>query len=410
MESSNRMNSAGTSRRAATGPRMVVGITSPQTGLVMVERLIGLRAAGFDVTLVSAPGELLIQTGRRAGVKTRAIPMKREIALFADTLSLFRLWRMLGRVKPVIAEFSTPKAGLLGSIAGWLRGVPVRVYLLRGLKLEMSLGWKLRILLAAERLAAGCADVVVCNSESLRAKALEFGIAPASKLIVLGEGSSHGVDVERFSPGKSEIRARLGIDKKTPVVGFVGRLTRDKGVPELMEAFEGILKAEPEARLLLVGWFDEAEDALDQAVREKIRRHPRIDCTGMVADTAPYYKAMDMLVLPTWREGFPNVVLEAAATELPVVTTLSTGARDAVIPEVTGFLVPPGYPEALTEAVLKLMRDPRRRVEMGRAGRRWVLEHFADARVVGLAARFYRELLEARSFAGHGAGEVEMAP
>ena len=304
---------------------------------------------------------------------------------------------MLRRNKPDLTEFSTPKAGLLGTVAAMLCGVPVRVYLLRGLKLETASGLKRRLLLAMERLAAACAHVVVCNSESLRAEALALGIAPAAKLHVLGDGSSHGVDVERFSPGQSDVRAKLGISQSAPVLGFVGRLTRDKGVPELVEAFETILTTEPEAHLLLVGWFDAADDALDERLRARIVNHPRIHYTGLVADAAPYYRAMDVMVLPTWREGFPNVVLEAAASAIPVVTTLSTGSRDAVVPEVTGLLIPPGYPEALREAILKLIRNPRHCRRMGQAARAWVIEHYVNERVVGFTVQFYRGLLGSRA-------------
>jgi glycosyltransferase involved in cell wall biosynthesis len=353
-----------------------------------------MRELGFRVTLVSGPGELLDQTALSEGVETIAIPMNRTISPFADAVSLVRMWRMLRRVKPDLTEFSTPKAGLLGTVAAWLSGVPVRVYLLRGLKLETTTGLKRLLLLTMERLASTCAHVVVCSSDSLRAEALALGIAPAGKFRLLGGGSSHGVDVEWFSPGPSEIRSRLGIPQRAPLVGFVGRLTRDKGLPELVEAFDDILTNEPEAHMLLVGWFDRAEDALDDKVRAGILRHPRIHYTGFVADTAPYYRAMDVMVLPTWREGFPNAVLEAAATGIPVVTTLSTGSRDAVVPEVTGLLIPPGYPEALSEAVLKLIRDPERRREMGCAARAWVIKHYVDRRVVGLTVAFYQSLLD----------------
>jgi glycosyltransferase involved in cell wall biosynthesis len=171
-------------------------------------------------------------------------------------------------------------------------------------------------------------------------------------------------------------------------------LTRDKGLPELIQAFDLILRAEPSARLLLVGWFDAADDAVDNVLRARILRHPRIDCTGFVSDTAPYYRAMDVLVLPTWREGFPNVVLEAAATGIPAVTTESTGARDAVVPEVTGLLIPPGYPDAICEAVLRLIRDPELRHRMGKAARAWVVEHYSQARVMSVTADYYRSLLE----------------
>jgi glycosyltransferase involved in cell wall biosynthesis len=266
--------------------------------------------------------------------------------------------------------------------------------MLRGFKVEGSAGFKRRILLAAERVASACAQVVLCNSNSMRAEALALGVAPAAKLNLLGEGSSNGVDVERFSPGPGDVRDRLGLTREAPVVGFVGRLTRDKGLPELIEAFDTILEAEPEAHLLLVGWFDAAEDALGAGLRARIESHPRIHCTGFVADTAPYYRAMDLMVLPSWREGFPNVVLEAAATGIPVVTTTSTGSRDSVVPEVTGLLIPPGYPDAISEAVLQLLRDPSRRHRMGEAARAWVQEHFANERVLGLITAFYKSMLE----------------
>jgi glycosyltransferase involved in cell wall biosynthesis len=382
------------SPRFSKPPTILIGVTSQELCVVLGARLKVLRQAGFRVLLVSGPGELLDRTAARAGVERIAIPMRRSIAPLADLVALLRLCALLGRRRPDLVEFSTPKAGLLGTLAATLTGVPRRVYMLRGLKLERSRGFKRSVLLAAERLACACAHLVLCNSESLRAAALFLDLAPAHKLIVLGEGSSNGVDVERFSPGASTVRETFGIPHDAPVVGFVGRLTRDKGLPELLQAFNQILRAEPSARLLLVGWFDAAEDALDAELRTRILSHPRIHCTGFVSDTAPYYRAMDVLVLPTWREGFPNAVLEAAATGIPAVTTESTGARDSVVPEVTGLLIPPGYPEAIYESVMKLLRDPERRLRMGRAARAWVLEHYVENRVLGLTANYYLSLLE----------------
>lgn len=379
---------------APHGRSIVVGVTHAQTCLVLGARVRALRQAGFRVTLMAGPGTLLDRTAAAEGVERIAIPMRRGIAPLADLIALGRLWRLLGALKPDIVEFSTPKAGLLGAMAAMLCGVPHRVYMLRGLRLETASGLKRRILLAAERVAAACVHAVLCNSQSLREQALALHVAPAGKLRVLGDGSSNGVDTGRFSPGPENPRARLGITPDALVIGFVGRLTRDKGLPELIDAFEAIALAEPRARLLLVGWFDASEDALSVSLRVRILTHPKICCTGFVADTAPYYRAMDLLVLPTWREGFPNVVLEAAATGIPVVTTLCTGSRDSVEPEVTGLLIPPGYPEAICEAVLTLLRDPDRRLRMGRAARAWVFERFVDARVLGLTAAWYRSLLD----------------
>ena len=391
-------------RRADLRPHVVVGITHPQTCLNLTGRLSALREAGFRVTLVSSPGEWLDRTATREGVDATAIPMRRRIAPLEDMVSLIRLYRLLRRLQPDLAEFSTPKAGLLGVLAAWLSDVPVRVYMLRGLKLERCVGLKRRILLAMEWLTAACAHVVLCNSGSLRDEARGLGVAPAAKLFMLGDGSTNGVNVERFAPGESSVRCELGISAQAPVVGFVGRLTRDKGIPELIEAFDRMLKTVPEARLLLVGWFDASDDALCSSLRARIERHRRIHCTGFVSDTAPYYRAMDLMILPSWREGFPNVVLEAAATGIPVITTMATGSRDSVVPEITGLLVPPGQPEALSTAALKLLHDPEKRRKMGETARAWVVERYRQERVLGLVTGYYTRLVR------RATGELHASP
>lgn len=378
-------------------PSIVVGITNAQTCLVLRGRLRALRESGFDVTLISSPGELLDRTAAEEGVDSIAIPMKRGIAPFSDFVSLFRIWRVLRRLRPDISEFSTPKAGLLGNLAALLSAVPHRVYFLRGLRLETAVGWQRPLLRFAEQIAAACSHTVLCNSSSLRQRARALAMAPG-RLCLLGHGSSMGVDVERFSPGPDtnfpeSIRHSLGLPPHAPVVGYVGRLTRDKGIPELLQAFEQILVKAPEAWLLLVGWFDASEDALPQAMRARIVAHPRIVYTGFVADAAPHYRAMDLLVLPTWREGFPNVVLEASASGLAVVTTTATGARDAVVPGVTGILVSPGDAAAIAETVVRLLCLPEERQRMGVAGRRWVTERFRQQHVIDLTTAMYRACL-----------------
>ena len=374
-------------------PRIVVGVTHPQTCLTLTGRLRALRESQFDVTLISSQGRLAEQIASREGAQWKMVPMEREMAPIADFVSLMRLIGLLLRVRPSMTEFSTPKAGLLGNIAAKFTRVPIRIYMLRGLKLETAKGVKRRVLLATEKVAAWCSHVVLCNSPSLRDRARALGIAPASKLIVQGSGSSNGVNVKRFSPGRSDVRARFGLPADAPVVGYVGRLTRDKGIPDLVEAFDAILEAEPGAHLLLVGWVDAAEDRLPSYIQQRIENHPRIHCTGFVDDTAPYYRAMDVMVLPSLREGFPNVVLEAAASGIPVIATDVTGARDSVVRGETGLLIPPESPKAITETVLKLLREPEWRAQMGVAARAWVSKHFADEDVLGLVTRYYAELL-----------------
>lgn len=376
-----------------SSPLIVMGITHPQTCLVLHDRIRFLREAGFRVLLVCSPGPLLERFAAREGVEVAEVSMRRAVSPLADLRALWFLCGLLRRLKPDLTEFSTPKAGLLGSIAAFLCHVPARVYLLRGLRAETATGLMRRILLWGERLASAASHIVLCNSESLRSRALELAIAPPAKLCLLGLGSSNGVDVERFYPGSTKIRPSLFLRQSEPVIGFVGRLTRDKGIPELLDAFEQILILHPAARLLCVGWFDDCEDSLDDICLKRLRHHPRVLISGMVTDTAPYYRAMDVLVLPTWREGFPNVALEAAASGLPVVATNCTGARDAVLAEVTGLLIPPGSPEAIAEAVSRLLSDSDLRFRLGRAARTWVQEQFLNRTVLGQTAQLYSRLI-----------------
>lgn len=388
-------NLTATNNQLRSQRRMVIGVTSHQTCLVMGARLRALKEAGFEVTLLSSPGRFLFECAEVTGVSACPIRIARTIAPFSDLVSLVVLWRTLLRLRPQVAEFSTPKAGLLGSIAALLAGVPHRVYLLRGLKLETARGVKRWVLLKAETLAAFCVQSVLCNSESLKAQVVALGIARASKVRVLGDGSSTGVDLVRFRPGKMPSRAAHHIDEHALVIGFVGRITRDKGIPELLAAFELVKIKFPQAFLLLVGWFDEAEDAVSREVAQQLAADPQIRVTGYVEDTAPYYRVMDVMVLPSRREGFPNVILEAAASGLPVVSTLCTGARDAVVPEVTGLLVPPENSQALADAICKLLRDAHLRATMGAAARRWVARHYSMDKVLSEHAAFYKNLMGA---------------
>jgi glycosyltransferase involved in cell wall biosynthesis len=373
-------------------PHILVGVTSAQTCVVLHARVKALRDAGFRVSVLSSPGKQLDQIAQKEQIAVFSVPMERGISPLRDVVALVRVWRLIRWLRPDIVEFSTPKAGLLGILAARFCGIRARIYVLKGLKLETARGFRRRLLGWAERIAAGSAHRVVCNSPSLRERALAMGMGSASKVILLGKGSSNGVDLARFAPGASDVRKHLGIEHAAPVIGFSGRLTADKGLPELLEAFAMILRDIPDAYLLLVGWFDAAEDALHCRIRSRVEGHPRIICTGFVDDAAAYYRVMDVMVLPSWREGFPNAVLEAAASGVPVIATCCTGSCDAVIPEVTGLLVPVGHPEAICDAVLNLMSNPDRRRGMSAAARAWVAENYADRKVLGLAVDFYLNL------------------
>jgi glycosyltransferase involved in cell wall biosynthesis len=329
------------------------------------------------------------------------VRMKRPISILSDMVTLWKLVRVLRKLRPAIVNAGTTKAGLLGMLASWFAGVPVRVYCLRGLRLETTKGFKRALLTLTEKLACCCAHRVICVSHSLRQKALQLALADAEKLAVIGSGSSAGVDVNRFDKSPEqyrravELRRSLNIPANARVVGFVGRLTRDKGIMELVESFEIVSHQLPDARLLLVGWYEEG-DPVPANVRQKVASNPRIHCVGFVDNTSDYIHVIDVLALPTHREGFPNVALEAAAAEKPVAATRATGVVDAVVDGVTGLLSAIGEPQELAMNLLTLLTNSELAEKMGRIARRRVEVEFSIERVSTGLESFYLNLCHER--------------
>jgi glycosyltransferase involved in cell wall biosynthesis len=242
---------------------------------------------------------------------------------------------------------------------------------------------------------------VPCNSESLRREAVALGVAAEGRTLVFGKGSGNGVDAGRFKPTlerKEEgrrLREELGIAAEAKVIGFVGRIVRDKGIEELVTAFSKLGDRREDLHLLLVGPFEKG-DEIAAATRRGIETNPRITSTGFVTDAEKYYHAMDVFVLPTYREGFPNACLEAACAELPVVTTTATGAVDSVVEGETGLLIPARDPEALVAAIEKLLDDADLRRRMGRKGRERAERDFKPEVIWEALLDLYSTMLRAR--------------
>lgn len=342
-----------------------------------------LNDNGFAVTLVSSPGDYLDRTAAREGVRAVGVPMQRDIHPYADLRSLFQLYRLFRAERPAIVLAGTPKAGLLGTVAALLARVPVRVYVLMGLRLETERGLKKWILWVLEWLAMRSATRVVVVSHSLLAWVRRLRLLRQRQGVVLGPGTANGVDLTRFADSDGGARARLGVPADAFVFGFVGRLTEDKGVRELTRAFADL---DRDAWLLVVG-NDEGARVPDL---------PRLVRTGWLDDPVDPYHAMDALVLPTYREGFPTAPLEAAAAGKPTITTTATGAIDSVIGAYTGLLVPPRDVVALRDAMRRLVDDRERTAAFGARAREWVAGFAAEKIWAHLTAFLAGELSAVR--------------
>jgi len=354
-----------------------------------------MKKLGFEVEIASSPGPELDNFGREEHVGVHAISMERRIAPVKDLVSLYRLWRKIRRLNPEIVHSHTPKGGLLGMCAARLAGVPVCCYHLRGLPMMSAQGKKRELLRWTERLSCALADEVYCVSHSLRDVALAEKLCDAEKIRVLAGGSGNGVDsLTTYNPNSADtaslnkMRAALGIAPDALVIGYVGRLVQDKGIRELVEAWESIRSAIPKLHLLVIG-PREAADAVPERTLEVLDTDPEVTWLDMVPSVAPYYGLMDLLVLPTYREGFPNVLLEAAAMEIPVVATRVAGCVDAVLDGVTGTLVSKENAAELADAMTAYLVSEELRDLHGKNARERVVKEFSQERIWQELAKRY---------------------
>jgi glycosyltransferase involved in cell wall biosynthesis len=378
-------------------PRIVLMTTAPEAlAHFLSPHVRTLAAQGYDVHTISAPG--LERFEARLESTHHEVPMRRTMRPLADLRSLFFLWRLLSRLRPGMLQTHTPKAGLLGMIAARLARVPVRIYTVNGLPIRVEGPVRALVLGFTERLACALATDVVCVSRSARRYIIGGRFCASRKCRVLGDGASHGVDTERFDPkrfsdtDRSSIRQRFGFSNHDLVLGYIGRIVPAKGINELAAAWIGLRERYPSLRLLLCG-YRERDHPLDSALFAQLESDPRVHFTrDRVHDMPPIYAALDIAVLPTYCEGLPNVALEAAAMEVPIVATRVPGCVDAVRHAVTGLLVEPKNARALGLALQHLIEAAVDRRRMGRAARRFMCRRFSETRVLNHVSDLYRRL------------------
>jgi glycosyltransferase involved in cell wall biosynthesis len=350
----------------------------------------------YEVIALSSPGEELEMVAEREGVRTIAVPMERHISVKHDLVSLWRMIKVFRKEHPMMAHSMTPKAGLLCMLAAWLTRVPVRVHTFTGLVFPTATGMKRKILMATDWLTCACATHIIPEGEGVKNDLLNNGITK-KPLKVLGYGNVKGVDMEYYSL-RDEVRNKveeigLRVESKFTFV-FVGRIVRDKGINELCEAFDK-LSSMANVRLLLVGPYEDNLDPISPKSKEIIERNPAIESVGSKRgeELLAYYAAADCFVFPSYREGFPNTVLEAGAMGLPSIVTDINGSREIIVEGENGVIIPSHDTNALFDAMLKMMRDKDAREKMAGNARQMIASRYEQGFVRKCLYDFYDEIL-----------------
>lgn len=385
----------------ARAPRVLHIATVPISLIFFRGHRQHLRDRGFDVHVASSPGDMLDEVAAEEGLSVHPIPMSRGINPAADLASLFRLWRLMRRLRPDIVQSHSPKAGLLGTLAARWAGVPAIMLGVFGLPQMTRSGWSRSLLDATTRLSCAAADLVWSDSHSMRRHLVDQRLCRGEKLIVLGHGSVAGVDSAiTFNPllysqdERQALRVEYGIPRDARVVGFVGRIAEDKGMHELADAWKQLRNRFENLQLLLVGPCEE-RNPLWPADERSLRADPRVHFAGMRRDVARHLAVCDVFVNPSYREGFGVANIEASAMELPVVSTRIPGCVDSVEDGVTGTLVPVRNVPALIAAIEAYLLDPSLRERHGRAGRERVVRDFQPQTLWSALEDEYRRLLGA---------------
>ncbi|MCI6894158.1 MAG: glycosyltransferase family 4 protein [Bacteroidales bacterium] len=346
----------------------------------------------YDVVAVSTPGEELNEIAQREGVRTVGVPMTRPISPINDLVSLLRLVKTFLRERPDMVHSITPKAGLLSMIAAWICRVPVRMHTFTGLVFPTATGLKQRVLMLTDRITCACATHIVPEGEGVKYDLQHYGIT-RKPMNVLGYGNVRGVDMAHYCR-TAEVMAKADGIRQSDVFTFVfvGRIVRDKGIGELVDAFSRLNKEISGTRLLLVGYYEDT-DPLDDAVRQEIDNNPAIVMAGRQTDVRPWYAASDALAFPSYREGFPNVVLEAGAMGLPSIVTDINGSREIISEGENGVIVPAHDADALYEQMRRMVRDQSFTARLAANSRRMVAERFDKRFVEKCLLDYYEEVI-----------------
>lgn len=305
----------------------------------------------YEVVVVSSPGERMKVLEEREGVRTVSIPMERRISLVKDFMSLLRLIILFAKERPDMVHSITPKAGLLSMLAAWITRVPVRMHTFTGLVFPTATGKMQKLLIVMDRLTCFCATHINPEGEGVKRDLINYNIT-SKPLHVIANGNVNGIDLEYFDRTPEVMEKAYSYKKEgTFTFCFVGRMVKDKGINELVHSFLRLYQDDTRVRLLLVGPFEKELDPVLPEVEEQILHHPGICFMGFQSDVRPFLVASDALVFPSYREGFPNVVIQAGAMGIPAIVTDINGCNEIVLPDRNGMIIPTKNEQALYESM-----------------------------------------------------------
>ena len=363
-----------------------------------------MASNGFDVKGVSSEGEELKEVRENEGIVMEAINMSRKITPFQDFKSLWKMWNFLRKEKPQIVHTHTPKAGIIGMLAARLAGVPHRLHTVAGLPLMEATGIKRKILNFVEKLTYSSATRVYPNSKGLYDFILQNNFTQSNKLKIIANGSSNGIDTAFFSPDqvteieRVTLREKLNIQPDDFVFVFVGRIVSDKGINELIKAFselQAVENNEPTGiKLLLVGGLENDLDPLNSETLAEINQNKDIISVGFQQDVRSFFAIADALVFPSYREGFPNVVMQAGAMGLPSIVSDINGCNEIIIEGENGLIIPPKNVEKLKEKMLTLAKDKNLYTKLKGNSRRMIENRYEQSVVWNALLEEYEGLLQ----------------
>lgn len=351
------------------------------------------ESEGYSVVAVSSPGDALSEIASREGVKVYPVPMERHIAPVKDLISLWKLIKVFRKERPDMVHSITPKAGLLSMMAAWVCRVPVRLHTFTGLVFPTSTGFKQKLLIFTDRLTCSCATHIMPEGEGVKNDLINYQIT-SKPLKVLGYGNIRGIDLKHYSK-TSQVIEKASELRRSDVCTyiFVGRVVRDKGINELIRSFELLNRKNPQTRLILVGSFEPNLDPLNPEILEEINTNPAIETVGKQNDVRPWLAASDIFVFPSYREGFPNVVIEAGAMDLPSIVTDINGSREIIEDGKNGIIIPPHDAEALYKAMLSLYHDQEYRNKLSANARNMIATRFEQSYVRNCLKEYYNSII-----------------